>query len=159
MRDAQPGGREPARPARPARPRRSREAAFPGAATRGALVALVLGLLLAVAAGCGGDDGPEAPANPATIRVDNQFGGPVLEVFLKQCGTPGWGEDRLGDNETIASGATRDFVVEAGCWDLAAEVLAQPPPTPDRRRVEDFDNNVQEGDVETVLLRGEPAPQ
>lgn len=124
-----------------------------------ATAALALALLLAVAAGCGGDEGPQGPTDPATIRVDNQFGGPVLEVYLKGCGTAGWGDDRLGTNETIASGATRDFVVEAGCWDLAAEVLAEPPPTSDRRRVEEFDNNVQEGDVETVLLRGDPSPQ
>ena len=122
----------------------------------------VLGLGLTLGLGACGDDEPTAPQNAGTIRVENQFPGSVLHLFLKECGTSAWGEDRLPQTPdgTIAPGSSRDFTVEAGCWDVGADVFTKPfdqdPTEEDLVREEVFGNLVEEGEVETVVLQGQP---
>ncbi len=109
----------------------------------------VFGLLAAVAlalplTGCG-DDPPTGPdfANPSTIRITNELQGPVLFVFFRPCGTTEWGEDqlairavRMGKNpndpieSVIQPTESKDFTVEAGCYDLRADHLETTDPGP-----------------------------
>ncbi len=80
--------------------------------------------------GCGDSD-PMVPEptfdNPSTVRVINRLAGPVLFVHAKPCGTQDWGEDLFRTNHpiegTIQPGNSRDFTVEAGCYDLRARHL------------------------------------
>ena len=81
--------------------------------------------------GCGDSDaGPMEPMfdNPSTVRVVNRLAGPILFVHAKPCGTQAWGEDLFRTNDpiegTIQPGNSRDFTVEAGCYDLRARHLA-----------------------------------
>lgn len=88
---------------------------------------ITLGLIAAaLSLGCGGDDGMTNPDNPATIRIQNNMIGPVIFVFFRSCGSFQWGEDRLGETERIEPGDDREWTVEAGCWDLRADVLNAP---------------------------------
>ena len=87
--------------------------------------------------GCGEGD-PVAPEpmfdNPSIVRVVNRLQGPVLFVHAKPCGTNDWGQDLFGTNDpiegTIQPGGSRDFTVEAGCYDLRARHLESTEPGP-----------------------------
>lgn len=94
----------------------------------------VVALALPIAA-CGDD--PVAPVqmfdNPSTIRVVNNLLGPVLFFHVRACGTTDWGEDLLPLDPiegTIQPGASKDFTVEAGCYDFWARHLATVDPGP-----------------------------
>ncbi len=113
--------------------------------TRTRLFALLAAVALALPlTGCG-DDPPTGPnfANPSTIRIVNEVGGPVLFVFFRPCGTTEWGDDqlairavRLGKNpndpieSVIQPTESKDFTVEAGCYDLRADHLETTDPGP-----------------------------
>lgn len=58
----------------------------------------------------------------ATITLVNQSALRVEYVFISQCTDPDWGPDRLEADEIIAAGASRQFTVEAGCWDMQAQL-------------------------------------
>ena len=100
----------------------------------------LLGVLAVVAlalpfAGCGDD--AMAPAqifdNPSTIRVVNNLGGPVLFFRIRTCGTTAYSEDLLPLDPiagTIQPGDSKEFTVEAGCYDLWAQHLATTDPGP-----------------------------
>lgn len=90
-------------------------------------------LLAAIAAsittlGCGDDE--ITFQDPATIRVTNLTGGKILNVFFKDCEAALWGEDRLDPVDPVLGvievNASKDFTVEAGCYDLRALHLAGP---------------------------------
>ena len=102
---------------------------------RYAIVALVaIGLSLAAC----GDSDPVVPEpvfdSPSTVRVVNRLLGPVIYVFARPCGTSDWGSDLLGTDHpvegTIQPGESKDFTVEAGCYDLRADHLETIPPAP-----------------------------
>lgn len=92
---------------------------------------LLVAAAIAALAACGDDD-PQAPiSDPAEIRVVNVAEGPILFLFFRRCGEQIWGEDRLpaaGIGSTIASQDSSSFNVEAGCYDLRADVSPVPPP-------------------------------
>ncbi len=85
-----------------------------------------------------GDSDPTVPEpmfeNPSTIRVVNRLTGPVIFVYARPCGTSDWGADLFGTNDpidgTIQPGGSRDFTVEAGCYDLRARHLESTEPGP-----------------------------
>ena len=102
---------------------------------RYAIVAVMaIGLSLAA---CGEDD-PVVPEpmfdSPSTVRVVNRLFGPVIRFFARPCGTSDWGPDLFGTDHpvegTIQPGDSRDFTVEAGCYDLRAEYLETTEPGP-----------------------------
>ncbi|MDE2720421.1 hypothetical protein [Candidatus Palauibacter polyketidifaciens] len=102
---------------------------------RYAIVAVMaIGLSLAA---CGEDD-PVVPEpmfdSPSTVRVVNRLFGPVIRFFARPCGTSDWGQDLFGTDHpvegTIQPGDSRDFTVEAGCYDLRAEYLETTEPGP-----------------------------
>jgi hypothetical protein len=71
--------------------------------------------------------------NPSTVRVINNLGGPVLFFFVRGCGTTDWGDDLLPLDPvegTIQPGASKDFTVEAGCYDFKADHLETIDPGP-----------------------------
>lgn len=129
---------------------------FKRVATRAGAVALLL-----VVGACG-DSAPTGPTfqNPSTIRVDNQLQGPVLFFRVRACGTVDWSEDLLSNHPvdgTIQPGATKDFTVEAGCYDLQAQHLATPDPGPLLTQ-ETEDIVASPVTPATWTLRGQPTP-
>ena len=81
------------------------------------------------------DDEPTGPEfeNPSTVRVVNQLFGPVLFFRVRACGTSAWGDDLLPLDPvegTIQPGASKDFTVEAGCYDFQAQHLETTDPGP-----------------------------
>jgi hypothetical protein len=82
--------------------------------------------------GCGEDE--ITFTDPATIRVTNLTGGKILNVFFKDCGAALWGEDRLDPIDPVEGvievNASKDFTVEAGCYDFRALHLEGPDPGP-----------------------------
>ncbi|WP_419942877.1 hypothetical protein [Candidatus Palauibacter sp.] len=87
--------------------------------------------------GCGdGDSVAPEPTfdNPSTLRVVNRLAGPVLFVYAKPCGTQDWGGDLFRSNDpiegTLQPGNSKDFTVEAGCYDLQAVHLETTEPGP-----------------------------
>ncbi len=98
------------------------------------LTLLAVGLTIVPLLGCGDDEGPGMTfVNPSTIRVVNDLEGPVLFFFARPCGTTDWGEDLLPSdpvNGTIQPGNSKDFTVEAGCYDLRAQHLETVDPGP-----------------------------
>lgn len=100
---------------------------------RYAIVAVMaIGLSLAAC----GDSDPLEPTfdSPSVVRVVNQLFGPVIRFFARPCGTSDWGADRFGTDHpvegTIQPGGSKDFIVEAGCYDLRAEYLETTEPGP-----------------------------
>ncbi len=102
---------------------------------RYAIVAIVaIGLSIAAC----GDGDPVIPEpvfdSPSTVRVVNRLFGPIIYFFARPCGTSDWGSDLLGTDHpvegTIQPGAARDFIVEAGCYDLRADYLETTEPGP-----------------------------
>lgn len=92
----------------------------------GALVLLPLAAV--VMTGCG-DDGTTVPPDVrGTIEVANQTADlHVFMLFFRECGTTNWGLDRLPDDPCtsigcIAPAQSRSFTVEAGCYDLKADL-------------------------------------
>lgn len=86
--------------------------------------------------GCGDDALPPEPMfdNPAIVRVVNRLQGPVIYVHAKPCGTETWGEDLFRTDDPIAGtiqpGGSKDFTVEAGCYDLWARHMESTEPGP-----------------------------
>jgi len=56
----------------------------------------------------------------AAIVMVNQTNAAIYYVYISSCSSSDWGQDRLGDSETVQPGATRTFTLSPGCWDLKA---------------------------------------
>ncbi len=117
--------------------------------------------IVVVVAGCG-DNTPVAPVdpfeNPSTIRVVNALNGPVLFFYARTCGTQAWGDDLLPldpEEGTIQPGSTKEFTVEAGCYDLWARHLEtiEPGPLVDKR---EFDQQTSQVTALVWVLAAEP---
>ena len=72
---------------------------------------VALAFLLGALAGCDGTDS-------GTLSIENVTDTEIWFVHYSDCEDLDWGEDRLGETEVIAVGATRSFDVDAGCYDL-----------------------------------------
>ena len=57
----------------------------------------------------------------ATLILRNQTDGVICYVYISPVESDEWGEDWLGEAETIGSGGSREFSVPAGTYDLRAE--------------------------------------
>lgn len=102
---------------------------------RGLLSALTVAAIALPLMGCGEEAVAPEPTlnNPATIRVRNNLGGAVLFFYKRDCGTEEWSVDLLPNDPvggTIQPGASKDFTVEAGCYDLWARHLETVDPGP-----------------------------
>lgn len=119
---------------------------------------MALALVLPIAA-CNSDKVTGPPIeNPSTIRVVNNLFGPVLFFYVRACGTTDWGEDLLPLDPiegTIQPGDSKDFTVEAGCYDLRARHLetADPGPLIDK---EEQDVNASPLAIHTWVLQDLP---
>lgn len=80
----------------------------------GGLLAMLLAAVL-FAGAC-------SDSNDTRLRLVNNTGSTILFVYYSACTDDTWGVDRLGDNETVANGDDRLFDLDAGCWDLRADV-------------------------------------
>lgn len=121
---------------------------------------LAVGMMSPLVVACG-DDGTTGPVfqNPATITVQNELQGPVLFFYAKPCGTMDWGEDLLppGPVEgTIQPGESKDITVEAGCYDLRADALPSPEPSPNLIMYEYENNQVTSAQPFLLILRADP---
>ena len=98
--------------------------------------AFALATMVWLVSGCGDDALPTEPIldNPSTIRVVNRLAGPVIYVYARPCGTSDWGADLFRTDDpidgTIQHGGSKDFTVEAGCYDLQARHLETTEPGP-----------------------------
>lgn len=64
------------------------------------------------------------PGEPtAVIEVINDTGAPLHAVLISECNASTYGLNRMADGEVIAPGASRQFTVSAGCWDVSAGTL------------------------------------
>lgn len=90
---------------------------------RNKLTAFAVAALLSITtAACGSDsNGPSAPRN-GTITMLNESDAPIDAVYISSCSDDSWGADRLPAGETIATGATRNFTMPAGCYDIKANI-------------------------------------
>lgn len=100
----------------------------------GIVAIMTIGLALS-ACGDGDSTGPEPTFdNPSTVRVVNQLFGPVIYFRARPCGTSDWGPDLFDTDDpvegTLQPGQSRDFTVEAGCYDFRAEYLETTEPGP-----------------------------
>ncbi len=95
---------------------------------RSLFASLVLGVTLL---GCS-DGSPTSPTTPptanqpvvstGTLTVANESQEAVFFVYIAPCAANSWGNDQLGASEVIVSGASRRWVVDAGCYDVRAEL-------------------------------------
>jgi hypothetical protein len=101
--------------------------------SRTVLASLFVGATILVAGCSDGAGNGVTFINPSTIRVTNNLGGPILFFFARPCGTTDWGQDMLPNDPvegTIQPGTSKNFTVEAGCYDLRADHLATIDPGP-----------------------------
>ncbi len=101
--------------------------------TRFKTFVLLAAIAVSVSALKCGDDGVTFE-DPATIRITNRTGGKILRVFFKTCGAALWGQDRLPADPVqgvIEVNASKDLMVEAGCYDLKADHFSGPDPEPE----------------------------
>lgn len=66
----------------------------------------------------GGDEPPPSSGEDFTVSVVNEMIEDVCYVYISPAGTDTWGEDWLGESDTIEVGETQDFFVEAGSYDV-----------------------------------------
>ncbi len=70
-----------------------------------------------------GDETEPTPPGPATLRVVNSSGAPILSLHYTSCAILHWGSDRLAVDEEIADGAEKSFTITEGCWDVRADFV------------------------------------
>lgn len=121
---------------------------------------MLAAVVMAVSIAACSDSEPTAPPlqNPSTIRVENNLGGPVLFFFVRACGSTDWGEDLLPLDPvqgTIQPGSSKDFTVEAGCYDMQAQHLETTDPGPLLTK-ETFDQTASTVSILTWSLEDTP---
>lgn len=101
---------------------------------------LVLGLLLTAAMpalaqkSAPGQAGP-APGGSPSFRLENSTSNIVNNVYASLTSQNSWGQDRLGANEVIQAGASRDFQLPPGDCMYDIRVVYQGGVAEERRRV------------------------
>ena len=101
-----------------------------------------------------GDETDPTPPGPATIRIVNSSGAPILSVFSADCNILVWGSDELAVGETIADGAEKSFAVTEGCWDLRVDFIEDA--TPSERGPELLNNQIDENETFTWTVPVQP---
>ena len=81
------------------------------------LVLLVALVIPAVA--CFGSSSEPVSDEPAII-LNNKSGIEICYVLISPTTEDVWGDDQLGDTETIRDGRSRTFEITAGRWDMMA---------------------------------------
>jgi hypothetical protein len=81
------------------------------------LVLLVVLVIPAVA--CFGSSSEPVSNDPA-ITLNNKSGVEICYVLISPTSDDMWGDDQLGETETIRNGRSRTFDVTAGQWDMMA---------------------------------------
>jgi hypothetical protein len=124
------------------------------------LLPLALGVIAPIVGACGSDT-PSGPVfqNPATVRVQNELMGPVLFFRARPCGTTDWGLDLLPSDPIagkIQPNESKDITVEAGCYDMQAQSLPTPNPSPELVTTEIFDAQVTAIQPYVWILHAEP---
>lgn len=81
--------------------------------------------------------GQQAPAPGGTpaFRMENSTSNIVNNVFASPTSTNSWGNDRLGANEVIQAGASRDFQLPPGECVYDIRVVYQGGVAEERRRL------------------------
>jgi hypothetical protein len=62
-----------------------------------------------------------------SVTVVNRAPQAVCYMYISPVSRDTWGPDQLGDTETIAPGAARQFSLPVGHWDLRADSCAHEP--------------------------------
>jgi hypothetical protein len=63
-------------------------------------------------------DGSTNNAGLPTLTIENNTGKTICYVFISPSDARTWGEDQLGETETIAAGATRSWELPPGTYDV-----------------------------------------
>ncbi|MFP4394850.1 MAG: hypothetical protein ACLFTI_06260 [Anaerolineales bacterium] len=66
----------------------------------------------------GGDEPPPSSGEDFTLSVVNEMVEDVCYVHISPTNADTWGDDWLGNDDTIGVGESRDFFVEAGSYDV-----------------------------------------
>ncbi len=69
----------------------------------------------------GGKGGGGSTGRPATLTLYNDSDEKICYVYISPTTEDTWGQDWLGEQETIAPGRSREFEVPAGTYDLRAD--------------------------------------
>lgn len=113
---------------------------------------MAAGLVLGVGA-CGDETNPEPPG-PATIRIVNNSGAPIVSVHYNSCFILHWGEDHLADGEAIADGDEKSFTITEGCWDIRADFVDEAQPADWGPEI--LDNEIDENETFTWTVPVQP---
>jgi hypothetical protein len=73
------------------------------------------------------------------ILLENETGVSITQVFIRDCESSNWGNDRLGAEEVISPNDSREFDVGDGCFDMRAVFLTG-------GATEEHDVEIDEGD-------------
>ena len=83
---------------------------------------IAIGMLLLVSLACGGTSGPSEPSSSGTtLTLVNDSSATVCYVYISPTTDDSWGDDQLGDTETISPGSQRTFNLTPGTYDLRAD--------------------------------------
>jgi hypothetical protein len=82
------------------------------------LLVLLVSLVIPAIACFGSSAGP--PADDPAIILKNESGIEICYVLISPTTDDMWGDDQLGDTETIRNGRSRTFEITAGQWDMRA---------------------------------------
>ncbi len=88
------------------------------------MVVLTVVVLVVLSLACGKtSDGGTSTTSSGNfqITVANQSPDEVCYVFISESDSDAWGDDRLGGEETIGSGASKAFDMSAGQYDVQLE--------------------------------------
>ena len=90
------------------------------------LVAMLALLSLACSALTGGDSNGSGSSSPGVdITVDNRSPDEVCYVLISPSSSDMWGDDQLGEDETIAPGDSRTFSMGDDIYDVRVEACSE----------------------------------
>jgi hypothetical protein len=81
---------------------------------------VLLVLLVIPAVACFGSSSAPVSGEPAVI-LTNKSGIEICYVYISPTSESMWGDDQLGETETIRNGRSRTFEITAGQWDMMAQ--------------------------------------
>jgi len=88
-------------------------------------ILMLVGVLLTLTLACGGGGGNDESTTSATdqvvIEVVNRAPEDVCYVYISETDSDAWGDDQLGDDDTIATGSRMTFEFPPGMYDVRLE--------------------------------------